>query len=353
MRQDPASIDRVASFPALLRATTRASAGKRLSPPAELFLVDREREVLELHRELEDGSYRPRPFKTFRICDPKPRLICAAEFRDRVVQHALMAVMEPALERLAIEDSYACRRGKGVHAAITRAQELSRRFPYALVLDVYHYFETIDHHVLRDLLARRFSDRRLLDLAACFVDPGVPGAPPGKGLPIGHLTSQHFANAYLAPLDRAIKQDLRVKGYVRYMDDLLLFSDERATLARWREAVAQRIEALELRLRGDVSRTVAVSSGVPFLGRVIWPRAIRLSPKAKARTLRKLALLERRHLRGLIDDAQLERSAASLFAHLSSADTRALRRSIVERGAPTGAPSGGPKTRARPLGGRG
>ena len=148
-----------------------------------------ETEALKLQRELLDDSYCPREYRIFAIIDPKPRMISAAAFRDRVVHHALCAALEPTLERYAIFDSYACRPKKGGYAATKRAQGFARRLSYFLKLDVYKFFETADHDVLKRLLRRLVKDKRALALCDRFIDAGAPRSAAGKGLPIGNLTS--------------------------------------------------------------------------------------------------------------------------------------------------------------------
>ena len=207
--------ERVADFSMLRRSAIAAAKGKRLSPPAAQFMVDLERECLRLESELQAEEWRPGPFRCFRIYDRKPRLISAAPFRDRVVHHAVSAVMEPSLEAYAVSASYACRKGKGTHAALRKAREHCRSGVYFLKLDVRKYFPSVDHRVLEELLVRRFKDRRLLDLLRLIVRHGPPGSPNGRGLPIGNLTSQHFANLYLGRLDHFVKEELRIRRYLR------------------------------------------------------------------------------------------------------------------------------------------
>ena len=228
-RPEPA-FDRIASFHALVTAARRAAKGHASSPEVARFLLELEPEVLALERELRAGSYRPRPYRTFSIREPKVRTISAAAFRDRVVHHALCAEIEPALESGALPHSFACRRGKGMRAALRHVRALARRHAYALKLDVRHFFETLSHDVLRRLLRRRIADVSVLALADRFIDAGAPGSERGRGLPIGNLTSQHFANFYLGPVDRLVKRELRPGGYCRYMDDMLLFGRHKEPL---------------------------------------------------------------------------------------------------------------------------
>jgi retron-type reverse transcriptase len=193
------------SLPGLLGAAKKAAAGKRTRPDVAAFLMNLEGEVLRLQRELVSGAYEPGEYRTFEILDPKPRLIAAAPFRDRVVHHALTGVLEPVFERRFSAHSYACRPGKGTHAALAGAKKGVRRFPYALKCDVRKYFATIDHTILNEQLARVVKCRQTLDLAAKIIAgwkqkedsvryfPGDDLFTPcerRRGLPLGNQTSQ-------------------------------------------------------------------------------------------------------------------------------------------------------------------
>jgi RNA-directed DNA polymerase len=288
MKREGDLFERVTSFEALIEATRRAAraGGSGLTLDAARFVSDLEVRCLSLRHTLLNGDYQPGAYRTFMIHKPKPRLISASPFVDRVVHHSLCAVLEPHFERFAVYDSYACRRGKGLHLAMDRAQRMTRRFSVYLKLDIKHYFETVSHEILKALLRRRFKDPHVLSLCDRIIDHGAPGSPAGLGLPIGNLTSQHFANVYLSALDRFIKQDLRVKGYLRYMDDFILFADDFATLRGWRDDVRDfALKSLKLTLKDRAERLDWVSSGVPFLGVRIF-RSERRFDRGRKRRLR-------------------------------------------------------------------
>lgn len=318
--------DRIVDFQALLAATGRAARGKHDCPVVARFLVDRETEVLRLQAELLAGAYRPGAFRTFTVHDPKTRLISAPAFRDRVVHHVVCAAIEPVLERVAIHDSYACRVGKGAHRALDRAQQFVRAGGYFLKLDVHHYYDTVDHAVLKRLLRRVLKDPRVLALLDVIIDHGAPDGAPGRGLPIGSLTSQHLANFYLAPLDHFVKERLGVRRYVRYMDDLLLFGAPKDELWDGSRHIGEFLAA-ELRLTLKPAATVVapVSEGVRFLGVRIWPSLRRLSRRRKTRFLRAM--------RGLaaVPTAAAVASAAGAIEAARMADTLGLRRAAVRR----------------------
>ena len=322
----------ITTFRNLLSATDKAALGKRDKPAVAKFLYYLEPELFRLEDELNAGTYQPGDYFVFDIRDPKPRRICAAPFRDRVVHHAVCNVLEPIFEKRLIFDSYACRTGKGTHAAIQRAQHFARRYPYFLKCDIRKYFESIDHAVMKALLRRMLKDRAVLKLLDTVIDHAPPYTEPGKGLPIGNLTSQHFANLYLGELDHFLKERLRIKGYIRYMDDLLLFGHDKIALhlafADLREFVQDR---LQLQIKDKSVMLSPVSEGIPFLGFRVFPRLVRLNQKTLRRFRRKFRGNEKAYLSGHMDMEHLSTATGALFAHISQADTLHLRRKLIER----------------------
>jgi len=162
--------DRIVTYENLLAAALRAARGKRARPNVAEFFADLDGNVLRLHRELSSGDWQPGGYRTFWILQPKKRLISAAPFRDRVVHHALCRVIEPLFEPMFIHDSYACRKGKGTHAAVDRYTEFSRKNRYVLKCDIQRFFPGIDHAALLDLLERRIACRRTLGLLCTIVE---------------------------------------------------------------------------------------------------------------------------------------------------------------------------------------
>jgi retron-type reverse transcriptase len=329
MKRSGHLFEQVADFYALAAAARRAARGKGASLSAAAFIFNMEGEILRLQREILDGSYRPLPYRTFYISEPKPRTISAADFRDRVAHHALCAVLEPLFERAAISDSYACRPGKGSHRAVRKAQCFSRRFGRFLKLDIRKFFETLDHKVLKTDLRRLVKDPRLLELADRIIEHGAPGSPPGKGLPIGNLTSQHFANHYLTSLDHFIKGKLQVPGYVRYMDDFLLFSDSKNFLRGAHQTINEFVQRnLKLTLKSEATVHAPVSEGIPFLGLRLWPQIVRLDGSGKRRLIRALRLGTEGLVSGRLNEPDLAASLRSRLGHAEHADTLGLRRSL-------------------------
>jgi len=330
LKRRAALLERIIRFDNLLRAAGRAARGKRERPTVARFEFHLERELLALQEELAAGGYRPGAFFTFEIRDPKRRAICAAPFRDRVVHHAVCGVLEPVFERRLIFDTYACRPGKGTHAAVDRAQQLARRYRYFLKCDVHRFFASVDHARLQTLLERMFKEPTLHNLLGRIIAHGPPGAEPGKGLPIGNLTSQHFANLYLGELDHHLKARERVRGYLRYMDDLLLFADDKPSLHLWLAALRDLLaERLGLALKAGATRLAPVTEAIPFLGFRIYPGVIRLDRRSLRRFRRQVRVRERTYRVGEIGLDDLSGSVASHFAHIAHADTLTLRRAMV------------------------
>lgn len=337
--------DEATALPALLRATQRAALGKRHQPEVARFLMDRERLCLRLRDLLRRGAFTPGAPRSFPLFDPKPRTITVLPFVDRVVHHALCAVAEPHFERFAIFDSYACRTGKGQHAAISRALRFARCSPWAWKGDIAAFFASIPHDPLLALVRRRLPCAKLCDSIERIVR-ALPTAP-GRGLPIGSLTSQHLANLYLGLLDHHVKDDLGVRRYLRYMDDFVLFG-ERAQVQVWRDDVAAFVEGrMGLRLSARGCQMAPLRDGVPLLGWRIYPALLRLRPDR----LRHFRAAEHA-IAAALDRGELtqERAAAtqtSRWAHITWASTFRLRGPFVRSQIGSGVGAGRSRPQAR------
>ncbi len=332
MRRHGNLFEQVVSWGNLYLAAGLAGRGKTSRATVARFFFHLETELLDLQAELQVGAWRPSSYHTFHIRDPKPRRISAADFRDRVVHHALMRVLDPLFERRQFGHSYACRRGKGTHAAVSYAQRLARRFPYFLKGDVDRYFETVDRRLLAALLRRMLKDPRLLEILDRIIAAPVAGAAPGLGLPIGNLTSQYFANHFLGQLDDFIQRQLRVPGYLRFMDDVLIFGSSKPELHRWRAEIrAFLADVLRLRLKEKVTWIAPVRDGIPFLGFRVFPGMIRLQGRRWQRVRRKIRGREQAYREGRLSAAALARSVQSSAAHVGHAASRRLRRRFFEQ----------------------
>ena len=316
----------VVAYSNLLAAAHQARRGKRDRVEVARFVFDLEPNLLRLQEELCSDSYRMRPYRSFVIREPKRRRICAAHFRDRVVHHAVCALLDPIFEACLIDDTYACRRGKGTHAAVRRMQQFSRRFRYVLLCDVRRYFESVDHALLKALCRRKLKDRALLALLDRIIEHPLPGSPAGKGLPIGNLTSQYFANLYLGALDHFAKERLRRPGYLRYMDDFAVFADGKPELHRALAAIRAFLHAsLRLELREERRLLVPGTQGVPFLGFRVFPGVVRVDGRKLARLRRRVRAREGDCSLGRIDEDGLARSVRGMLGYICHADTRRVR----------------------------
>ena len=317
---------KIVSTANLLEAARKASQGKRLKRDVAEFLFSLEDEIFNIQDELGTGSYQPKPYKIFYIYEPKPRRICCSDIRDRVVHHAICNVVGGVFDRRLIADTYACRVDKGTHRAIKKVQVFSRKYPCYLKCDISKFFDSIDHTKLKDLLARLFKDRKLLELLDIIIGHNVPGNGDGKGLPIGNLTSQHFANLYLGELDLFVKNVLRVKGYVRYMDDFILFGPAKNQLRQFEERISKFLwENLRLNMNERVKVVAPVSQGISFLGFRVFPATIRIKRQNLIRLRKKMQVASQLQKYGVISENEHANSVRSMLAHIASADTYNLR----------------------------
>ena len=323
----------------LFLAARRARKGKRSKRACAAFEFRLEGEVLALHGRLLDGSYRFGPYSEFEIHEPKPRRIAAAPYPDRVLHHAIVQVLEPRTDPSFIHDSYACRVGKGTHAALGTCKRWVRRRPYVLKLDVRHFYARIDHGILLGILARRFRDEQLMEclgrLVTSFRSPVEEYGPcrgddlfsplRPRGIPIGNLTSQFFANLYLDRLDHFIQETLSRRGYLRYMDDMLLFGKSKAELHDARERIELWLERKRrLHVHARKTRVFPVRDGVPFVGFRVFERHVRLDPGTGRRFVRRLRKLSWAYSAGEIELEQIGRSIAGWAGHACHGTTRKL-----------------------------
>lgn len=336
----------VVSFDNLLLAFRKARRGKRRRQDVAQFELDLEKELLQLQQTLRDKSYVPGGYRVFTIYERKPRLISSAPFRDRVIHHALLNVVEPLLDRRFIFDSYACRKDKGVHQAVQRYQQWANRYAYALKLDISSYFPSIDHAILMQKIRHHIKDPHVLWLFSLILEHSPPfsaGSPvyfPGDdlftpqqrrtGIPIGNLTSQFLANLYLDSLDHFIKEKLHVKAYLRYVDDMVLLSNSKQELHQWRIKIDDVLQVLRVRIHPRKANIYTVYEGVDILGYRVFPsyRLLRNDNGYRfARRLRKFANAYHKHD---MDWEDFNASVQSWIGHARQADTRSLRQHLFE-----------------------
>jgi len=326
---------KVVEFGNLHRAFRLAARGKSSQPEVIRFRYDLERNLIELRSRLLDGDYEFGPYRSFQVLDPKPRRIVAAPFPDRVAHHAMCSVLAPVFEPTFIRDSYACLPGRGTHAAVLRLQHFTRRPGGVFVLqcDVRKYFQTIDRAILGRLVRRKVKDRRMLALTDRVIDsaPVDPDFGPGKGLPIGNLTSQLLANVYLDPLDHFVKEVLRRRCYVRYVDDFAVLGETRGELLEVRDAVAGfLVDRLALGLHPHKSHVFPCRRGITFLGYRIWPHRRRVKTATMVRMRRREKDARRAYWEGRIDLETYWQTAASLLGYTRWGDgSGALKKQLL------------------------
>jgi RNA-directed DNA polymerase len=345
MKTYPNLYPQVSAFGTLYWAWRKARRNKRYTHSAAMFERDLDAELLSLYRELGSETYQPGEYVHFVVHEPKRRLISAAPFRDRVAHHALISVLEPIYERKFIFDSYANRVGKGTHAALDRCTHFMRQFKFVLQCDVQQFFPSIDHEILKSLLARTIACPRTLRLCQKIIDSGAgvltheynmhyfPGddlfaAARPRGLPIGNLTSQFWANVYLNELDQFVKHTLRCAGYVRYVDDFLLFADDKTTLHRWREAIIHHLSYLRVTIHENRAHPRPVTQGIFFLGFKVYPDHRLLKRSRGISYRRHLKTLWRRFKAGEISRDNGRDSVMAWIGHVRHGDTYHLRRKL-------------------------
>ncbi len=258
------------SFENLKLAFQKAAKGKSLRLDVMLFSKNAEENLRELQTDLMFHSYKPKPLQTFILRDPKTRKISKSNFRDRIIHHALCNIIEPLFEKNFIFDSYANRKSKGVFKALERFDNFKRKISrnntkkcFVLKADIKHYFETVDHNILLNLLKNKINDRNIIWLIEII----LKNYSSVKGMPLGNLTSQFFANIYLNELDQYVKHQLKVKYYIRYVDDFVILHASKEKLEQYQKQIDCFLkENLQLELHPDKSRIIFLQRGVDFLG---------------------------------------------------------------------------------------
>lgn len=345
--------EQVIEFENLLLSARKAQRGKRFRENVLQFNYNLEPELIQIQHELQTQTYQPGVYKTFRIQEPKPRLISAAPYRDRVVHHALCNVIMPIFDRTFIADSYANRLGFGTHRALKQCTQFACASQYVLQCDIQKYFPSIDHEILKGLLRLKIKCPETLWLMDTIIDRSNPQEPsihhfPGddlltpierrRGLPIGNLTSQSFANIYLSQFDHFVKEELKANKYLRYVDDFALFSDDRNDLVEARLAISDYLATLRLKIHPIKSQLFETRIGISFVGFRVIPvgttipkqHRIRVRSHNLRRARRRLSHLRQAHARGQVSLDHITQSLQSWAAHLNHADSWHLQQDIFE-----------------------
>lgn len=331
----------------LAAAHRRALSGKRDNKTATKSNYSFMSELLQLQKELHDGSYIPRPYRNRIITEPKLRHIEAPAFRDRIIHHAIHCVLSPFYERHFIRDSYACRPNKGTHRAVTRVQHFLRSEPnlYVCQLDISKYYGSINHQRLKELLAKRINDQRVLSLLGIIIDSTDSGheydelfpadshfhTKGRRGIPIGNLTSQLFANIYLHEADMFAKQHLHAKFYIRYMDDILLFHTDKEVLRKWQRQMTNFLyDALYLTVNPRKVRFYPARIGVSFVGYTIYPYTRKVRGSSVRRFRKRFHRNVRGYLAGTVPESRLNDMVNAWSAHVKHGCGESLAKQVEE-----------------------
>lgn len=300
------------------------------------YIVDFEKNLiknlLELQKELKNETYKPKPLKTFILRDPKTRKISKSAFRDRIIHHALIQIIEPIFDKTFIYDSCANRKGRGNLFAIKRFDYFKRkitknwsRSAYCLKADIKHYFQEVNHDILTDILKRKIKDSKVIELILKITENHEQD---NKGMPLGNLTSQFFANVYLNDLDYFVKHKLKAKYYIRYVDDFVILHNSKEQLDLWKEQINNFLrEELKLELHPEKSKIILLLRGIDFVGfRIFYYYKL-----LRKRNIRKIKVKIEQYEKGIINMEQLLESYQGWQAYARWANTHKLRNEILNK----------------------
>jgi retron-type reverse transcriptase len=333
----------VIDFDNLCLAARQAQRGKRFRDNVLEFNYRLESNLLELQQELISQTYQPGEYNTFQIVEPKRRMISAAPYHDRVVHHALCNVIAPIFEATFTSDSYANRKGYGTHRALRKFTHYARTHRYVLQCDVRKYFPSIDHQILKATLRRKIKCPHTLWLIDTIIDASneqeevnhffegddlFTPSERRRGLPIGNLTSQFFANVYLNEFDHFVREVLGARWYLRYVDDFAIFDDDLEFLRAARPLIEERLANVRLKIHPVKSQLFETRQGASFLGFRVLPDRIRVKAENLRRARRRMRRYQAEYRRGDLRLEKLTECVRSWIAHLEHGDTWALRERV-------------------------
>ncbi len=330
-------IEKIADIDNLRLAFWKARKGKSYANEVAIYRQNLDKNLLTLQAEILSGEVKVGNYRYFKIFEPKERQICASAFSEQVLHHAMMNVCHQHFEAYQINESYASRKGKGTYAAIEKAKEHTARYKFYLKLDVKKFFDSIPHKVMKAQLRRMFKDGKVIQIFDSIIDSYAVGNAnavrvqnpdsvlDNRGVPIGNLTSQYFANHFLAVLDHFIKENLGGKFYVRYMDDMVLWHDDKAVLLIFKTQIDNFLrDKLFCTLKPEALNHC--NQGLPFLGYLIFPNTIWLRQQSKKRFIKKIKIIETNYHNGNWSEAHCQRKVLPLLAFVQHADTVAFRK---------------------------
>lgn len=330
----------------LMSAFNKARKGKRSKNYVINFELNLDKNINILQEQLKNKTYYPSRLNKFIIRDPKTRTIHSSIFRDRIVHHAIINIMQPIYEKIFIYDSFASRKNKGTHIAVKRFEYFLNKVSsngrkiknphtnnsirgYVLKADIKHYFNTIDHEILINILRKKIKDEDLIELIRIVLH-NFKDQIKGKGLPLGNYTSQFFANVYLNNLDYFVKHRLKAKYYIRYVDDFVILDKDKKVLLDFIDKIEKYLKNLRLELHPDKSEIHALRNGITFLGYRIFYH-YRLLRKRNIRYFRnkfnsKLEL----YSSGMLDKEKLESFLQGWNGYSNFANTYNFNKKIID-----------------------
>lgn len=344
--------EKICDFDNIYNAYLNARKGKRFRDDVLKFSANVEENIIDIQNELLWGTYKVGRYKKFTITDPKKRLIMALQFKDRVVQWAIYQQIAPIFDKGFIYDSYGCRDFKGTHKAVERLQYWLRkndRKPkkgYYLKLDISKFFYSVDHGILLDILSKKIADKKTLELLSSIINSEDTdfGLPEGfiadyipeetesgeKGLPIGNLTSQMFANIYMNEVDQFCKQKLKIHNYIRYMDDIIILDDNKKRLNLWKNEIELFVnKRLKLRLNNKTAIR-PINMGIEFVGYRIWPTHRKLRKSTVLKMKARFREVQYLYSKGLLDYDEIRSITASYYGLMKHCNSYNLRKKISD-----------------------
>ena len=326
MRRKGYLIEQVADMDNLRLAFHKAQRGKSDKREIIIYRADLEQNLLRLRAQLLKGEPEIGDYRLFKIYDPKERTVCAAAFQERVLHHALMNICGSYFERQMIATTFANRVGKGAYKALELAHQSMGQYKYVAKLDVRKYFDSISHEVLKKQLCRIYKDKRLLDVWGAIIDSYF--VTDGRGVPIGNLTSQYLANFYLSGLDHYAKEQLKMPVYIRYMDDILLMTNDLLLLKNTIKKIENYAgKELQLTLKEPILQRT--NERIDFLGYSLCGRRIGLSHRSKRRFERKFRYAEKQFSSGKWTENEYQAHLIPLMAFVQHGYTKRYRTNII------------------------
>jgi len=333
----------IITFENLFLAQKKAQKGKRKNENVAKFNLRLERELFLLQEQLLNKTYQPGKYAEFYIYEPKKRMISAAPYRDRVVHHALCNIIEPIFDKLFIFDTYANRKGKGTHAAIRRFKEFSKKNKYVIKADIRKYFPSIVHSILKTELRKTIKCKDTLWLIDLIIDNSNPqefvnhwfegdnlfsNLENKKGLPMGNLTSQFFANIYLSAFDHFVKRELKCKFYIRYVDDFVIFENSKPKCNEIIAKINQFLAQYRLKLHHNKTKIMQTEKGISFLGHRIFPNFTLINKQNIKKAIKRLDKKYNLLCKEQITKADFVNSYIAWYGHVINANSFLLRNKI-------------------------